>query len=125
MKGKYYRKLTPEEERIIVYGGTERPFLNEYYNHFEKGIYVCRRCDSPLFKSEYKFHSDCGWPSFDDEIPGSVLKLPDKDGIRTEIRCKNCGAHLGHIFYGEGFTSKNTRYCVNSLSILFVPDKNE
>lgn len=125
MSGNYYKKLTPEEEMIIVNGGTEPPFHNEYYNHFEKGMYVCRRCDQPLFRSDDKFHSDCGWPSFDDEIPGSVIKIPDKDGVRTEIRCSRCGAHLGHIFYGEGYTFKNRRYCVNSLSILFIRDKHD
>ncbi|MCL6003216.1 MAG: methionine-R-sulfoxide reductase [Thermoplasmatales archaeon] len=114
--------LTKEEERIIIYGGTEFPFTGEYYNNFRKGTYVCRRCGSPLYRSSAKFESDCGWPSFDDEIEGAVRKLQDKDGTRIEIRCANCDAHLGHVFYGEKFTSKNTRHCVNSISMKFIPE---
>lgn len=117
-----FRILTPEEERVIVNKGTERPFTGEFENHFEKGIYVCKRCGSPLYRSESKFDASCGWPSFDDEIRGSVKRIQDPDGIRTEIQCNNCGAHLGHVFLNEGFTPKNTRHCVNSISLLFVEE---
>ncbi len=118
-------KLSPFEEYVILRGGTEAPFTGEYYNHFKKGTYYCKRCGTALFRSSDKFHSECGWPSFDDEIEGRVAKLPDRDGVRTEIRCANCGAHLGHVFFGEGFTSKNVRYCVNSVSLLFEPDEDD
>jgi len=116
-----YNKLTPEEEAIIIHKGTERPFFGKYYKHREKGVYTCKRCDAVLFTSEDKFDSNCGWPSFDDSIPKNVKRQPDKDGIRTEIICNNCGGHLGHVFTGEGLTAKNTRYCVNSLSLNFIP----
>ena len=118
---KEYRTLTPEEERIIVQRGTEPPFSGKFVDHKERGVYVCRRCGTPLYESESKFDSRCGWPSFDDEIEGRVERRPDPDGSRTEIVCATCGGHLGHVFEGERFTPKNTRHCVNSLSLGFVP----
>jgi peptide methionine sulfoxide reductase msrA/msrB len=117
---KYYNKLSPQEEKIIINKGTEAPYTGEYYKSNENGTYTCRRCDVPLYHSSNKFDSHCGWPSFDDEIPGAVTRIPDKDGLRTEIICANCGAHLGHVFTGEGFTPKDTRHCVNSTSLKFL-----
>jgi methionine-R-sulfoxide reductase len=117
------KKLTPEEEAVIVRKATERPFTGKYDNFFEKGTYVCKRCGAPLYRSESKFDAGCGWPAFDDEIKGAVKRIPDADGMRVEIICAHCGAHLGHVFEGEGFTKTNTRYCVNSISMEFSPDK--
>ena len=122
-KDEKYRKLTREEESVIVHKGTEMPFTGKYYAFWERGTYVCRRCRTLLYRSESKFEAGCGWPSFDDEIPGAVKRTVDADGVRTEITCANCGAHLGHVFLGEKFTKKNVRHCVNSISMDFIPDK--
>ncbi len=115
--------LTRDEEEVIIKKGTEAPFSGEYDTFFEDGTYICRQCSTPLYVSTTKFHSGCGWPSFDQEIPGAVTHLTDRDGQRVEIQCENCGGHLGHVFTGEKFTQSNTRHCANSLSIRFVPKK--
>lgn len=117
-----FNELSPEEERIIVNKDTERPFSGEYEKHFEPGLYLCKRCESPLYRSSDKFDAGCGWPSFDDSLEESVSRSTDSDRVRTEITCARCGAHLGHVFLGEDFTPKNTRHCVNSISLKFKGD---
>ena len=116
-----YNELTPQEEKIICHKGTEFAFSGKYWNHKEEGTYICKRCNVPLFSSKSKFDSGTGWPSFDEALPNALKEVPDADGRRTEIVCANCGGHLGHVFRGEEFTSKNTRHCVNSLSLNFTP----
>lgn len=116
-----YNPLTDEEARVIVHHDTEAPFSGEYDAFFHDGTYICRRCNTPLFTSRAKFDAGCGWPAFDDTLPGTVKQIPDPDGRRIEIRCNTCDAHLGHVFTGERYTPKDTRHCVNSLSIRFIP----
>ncbi len=118
-------KLTKEEENIIINGGTELPFSGEYDDFYQTGIYVCRQCNAPLYRSENKFNAHCGWPAFDDEIPNAVKKGKDFGRFGVEISCANCGGHLGHVFLGEKFTKTDTRHCVNSLSMKFIPKSNE
>lgn len=118
-------KLSEFEKHVIFDKGTEPPFSGEYTDFFGKGIYVCKNCGIPLYRSSDKFHSDCGWPSFDDEIPSAITRQIDRDGVRTEITCSYCGAHLGHIFHNEGFTPKNVRHCVNSVSLQFIPENEK
>ena len=113
--------LTSDEAAVIEQKGTEKPFTSKYYDFSEKGTYLCKKCGNALYHSSDKFASSCGWPGFDDEITYAVCRLPDPDGIRTEIECGSCGAHLGHVFTGERFTAKNVRHCVNSLSLDFEP----
>ncbi len=120
-----YNKLTEQEEYVIEHKGTEAPFSGEYDNFDENGTFICRRCNTPLFSSQSKFDAGCGWPAFDENFPDSVKRKIDSDGERTEITCGNCGAHLGHVFVGEHLTDKNTRHCVNSLSIRFIPEGKE
>ena len=125
MKKDYIKKLNSEEFEVLVNKGTENPFSGKYNDFYEKGVYICKACESPLFNSSDKFNSNCGWPSFDDEIEGALKKIPDYSlgRVRTEIICSNCNGHLGHVFEGENFTEKNIRHCVNSVSLKFV--KNE
>jgi peptide-methionine (R)-S-oxide reductase len=116
-----YNRLTSQEEKVIINKATEAPFTGEYDNFYEDGTFICRRCNAPLFSSKNKFDAGCGWPSFDESFPNAIKRVPDPDGVRIEIECANCAGHLGHEFVGEGFTGKDTRDCVNSLSIRFVP----
>jgi peptide-methionine (R)-S-oxide reductase len=120
-----YNELTSEQERVILHKATEPPFTGEYDDFYQEGTFICRRCNAPLFSSKSKFNAGCGWPSFDENFPNAVKRIPDPDGVRTEIECANCGAHLGHVFVGEGFTYKDTRHCVNSLSIRYIPKGKE
>ena len=115
-----FNELTAEESRVIVGKGTELSFSGEYTDLKDTGTFICRRCNAPLYRSDDKFDSRCGWPSFDDQISEAVDRHQDSDGHRTEIVCRNCSGHLGHVFHGEGMTPKNTRHCVNSISMRFI-----
>lgn len=117
-----WNELSAEEKRVLLNKGTEYPFTGEYNSFYEKGTFVCRQCENPLYRSETKFNSGCGWPSFDDQIAKNVTQVLDADGRRTEIICSHCKGHLGHVFFGEKFTSKDTRHCVNSISMKFIKD---
>jgi peptide-methionine (R)-S-oxide reductase len=116
-----YNELTAQESYVIETKGTESPFSGEYDDFYKTGTYVCRRCDAPLYRSEDKFDAHCGWPAFDDEVAGAVNRLPDPDGHRIEVECAHCSGHLGHVFLGERLTAKDTRHCINSLSMKFIP----
>lgn len=120
-----YNKLSEEEKHVILNKGTEYPYTGKLLELEDKGVYTCKQCDAHLYLSDSKFDGQCGWPSFDEEIKGAVKRVPDADGMRTEIICSNCGGHLGHVFLGEGFTAKNTRHCVNSISMNFIPAESK
>lgn len=120
MEDSKFNPLSEEERNIIEDKGTEAPFTGEYDNFYETGTYICRRCNARLYRSKDKFDARCGWPAFDQEIPGAVNNLPDPDGSRVEVECANCGGHLGHVFFGEGFTPTSARHCVNSRSMKFI-----
>lgn len=124
VQGKY-NELNADEQYVILKKGTERPYTGEFVDNKKAGTYICRQCNAPLYRSEDKFESDCGWPSFDDEVEAAVRREVDADGRRIEILCENCDGHLGHVFEGERYTSKNTRHCVNSISMEFIPDGKE
>jgi len=126
-KKNYFEKLSPKEIEVIVNKGTERPFSGRYNDFYENGLYVCKACENPLFYSKDKFNSNCGWPSFDDEIENAIIRVQDFSlgRVRTEILCSKCNGHLGHVFEGEGFTEKNIRHCVNSISLKFIKDEKK
>jgi len=117
-----FNSLSSKEKRIIEQKGTEPSFMGEYDNFYQEGVFICRKCNAQLFSSKSKFDAGCGWPSFDENFPQAVRQVPDVDGMRVEIQCTQCGGHLGHVFIGEGLTKNNTRHCVNSLSIRFIPE---